>query len=269
MISGLSFKRCPPVNSKSNAIRLSAPALCIALLALSACKQETTRQGSLQEQPAGTATQASQPAAPSPNPAHAAAAKPQPLPIAPSSGGAAAEKPKPLPLPQAVKEQPAKADNFGFNACNWRALRAGATPGTASVLVPRGDFDRAQPQTQPQDCSPPSTMVMSDFTVGEGKLVEPRRAVMVHYTGWLFDPTKPDGKGAQFDSSRERPLGFSFMVGVGRVIKGWDEGVVGMKEGGRRLLIIPPNMGYGDRGGGPIPPGSTLIFDVEVLRVLQ
>jgi FKBP-type peptidyl-prolyl cis-trans isomerase FkpA len=187
----------------------------------------------------------------------------------------AAEKPR--PLPQAINEQPAKPESYSFNACNWRALRAGAAPtgavsGTPSVLIPRGDFDRAQQasaQGAPQDCTPPSTMVMSDFKLGQGKLVESRRAVMVHYTGWLYDPRKPDGKGEQFDSSRNQPLGFSFMVGVGRMIKGWDEGVLGMKEGGRRLLIIPPNMAYGDRAGGPIPPGSTLIFDVEVLRVLQ
>jgi FKBP-type peptidyl-prolyl cis-trans isomerase FkpA len=90
----------------------------------------------------------------------------------------------------------------------------------------------------------------------------------VHYTGWLYDPAVPDGRGAKFDSSRDRQLPFGFVLGAGRVIKGWDEGVAGMKVGGRRTLVIPPEMGYGSRGaGGVIPPNATLLFDVELVEV--
>ena len=94
------------------------------------------------------------------------------------------------------------------------------------------------------------------------------KPVIVHYTGWLYDPSKPDQKGAKFDSSRDRQVPFGFIIGAGRVIKGWDEGVVGMKVGGQRTLIIPPAMAYGERGaGGVIPPNATLIFDVELVEV--
>jgi FKBP-type peptidyl-prolyl cis-trans isomerase len=91
---------------------------------------------------------------------------------------------------------------------------------------------------------------------------------VVHYTGWLHDTAAPDGKGTKFDSSRDRGVPFGFMLGAGRVIKGWDEGVVGMKVGGQRTLVIPPALGYGERGaGGVIPPQATLIFDVELIEV--
>jgi FKBP-type peptidyl-prolyl cis-trans isomerase FkpA len=98
-----------------------------------------------------------------------------------------------------------------------------------------------------------------------------RNAVLVHYTGWLYDPSKPDGKGTQFDSSVGRPIPFGFIIGAGRVIKGWDQGVVGMKIKGKRTLIIPPHLGYGERGagGGVIPPNATLIFDVELINIVN
>ncbi len=92
--------------------------------------------------------------------------------------------------------------------------------------------------------------------------------VSVHYTGWLYDEAAPDHKGEKFDSSRDRGTPFEFPLGGGRVIKGWDQGVAGMKVGGQRILTIPPEMGYGARGaGGVIPPNATLIFDVELLGV--
>ena len=107
-----------------------------------------------------------------------------------------------------------------------------------------------------------------DTKQGTGAEAVSSKPVLVHYTGWLYDPAKPDQKGSKFDSSRDRQVPFGFIIGAGRVIKGWDEGVAGMKVGGQRTLIIPPAMAYGERGaGGVIPPNATLIFDVELVEV--
>ncbi|MDA8094449.1 MAG: FKBP-type peptidyl-prolyl cis-trans isomerase [Betaproteobacteria bacterium] len=97
--------------------------------------------------------------------------------------------------------------------------------------------------------------------IGTGDIAETGRTVSVHYTGWLTD-------GSKFDSSLDRNEPFSFPLGRGRVIKGWDEGVANMRVGGKRKLTIPPEMGYGARGaGGVIPPNATLVFEVELLAV--
>ena len=113
-------------------------------------------------------------------------------------------------------------------------------------------------------------LVKKDTKEGNGKLAEKGKAVSVHYTGWLYDPAAPEQKGKKFDSSHDRKIPFGFILGAGRVIKGWEEGVVGMKEGGQRTLIIPAAMGYGDKGaGGVIPPGATLLFEVELLKILN
>ncbi|WP_297325433.1 FKBP-type peptidyl-prolyl cis-trans isomerase [Nitrosomonas sp.] len=105
-----------------------------------------------------------------------------------------------------------------------------------------------------------------DTKVGNGEEAEVGKTVNVHYTGWLYDENAPDKKGKKFDSSFDRKEHFSFMLGAGRVIKGWDQGVTGMKVGGQRTLIIPPSMAYGARGAGNIiPPNATLIFDVELV----
>lgn len=113
-----------------------------------------------------------------------------------------------------------------------------------------------------------SSLVKKDTKVGTGALAEEGHGVSVHYTGWLFDKNAPDQHGTKFDSSVDRGTPFSFPLGGGRVIKGWDQGVVGMKVGGKRTLIISPEMGYGARGAGNvIPPNATLIFDVELLNV--
>jgi FKBP-type peptidyl-prolyl cis-trans isomerase FkpA len=107
-----------------------------------------------------------------------------------------------------------------------------------------------------------------DQKVGDGAEAIPPVQVTVHYTGWLYDPSKPEGHGNKFDSSVDRGEPFSFYLGGGQVIRGWDEGVAGMKVGGKRTLIIPAHMGYGSRGaGGVIPPYATLVFDVELLGV--
>ncbi|KAF1705909.1 FKBP-type peptidyl-prolyl cis-trans isomerase [Pseudoxanthomonas sacheonensis] len=108
-----------------------------------------------------------------------------------------------------------------------------------------------------------SGLQFEDTVVGTGAQATPGRNVTVHYTGWLYENGE---QGAKFDSSKDRGEPFIFPLGAGMVIKGWDEGVRGMKEGGQRTLIIPANLGYGARGaGGVIPPNATLKFDVELL----
>jgi len=107
-----------------------------------------------------------------------------------------------------------------------------------------------------------------DSKQGTGAEAQAGKAVVVHYTGWLYDPATADGHGKKFDSSVDRGVPFGFLLGQGKVIKGWDQGVAGMKVGGKRTLIIPPDLAYGDRGaGGVIPPNATLIFDVELLQL--
>ncbi|MFZ1548414.1 MAG: FKBP-type peptidyl-prolyl cis-trans isomerase [Candidatus Nitrotoga sp.] len=111
-------------------------------------------------------------------------------------------------------------------------------------------------------------LIKIDHKVGDGKEAVAGKTVDVHYTGWLYNATMPSNKGAKFDSSRDRGTLFSFPLGAGRVIKGWDQGVAGMKIGGQRTLIIPADMGYGTRGAGSaIPPNAALIFDVELFGV--
>jgi FKBP-type peptidyl-prolyl cis-trans isomerase FkpA len=107
-----------------------------------------------------------------------------------------------------------------------------------------------------------------DVKQGTGAEAAAGKAVIVHYSGWLYDPAAPDGHGRKFDSSLDRKVPFGFILGEGKVIKGWDEGVAGMKVGGKRTLVIPPAMAYGERGaGGVIPPNATLVFDVELVDI--
>jgi len=107
-----------------------------------------------------------------------------------------------------------------------------------------------------------------DLAPGNGAEIKSGQNALVHYTGWLYDAAAPENKGKKFDSSVDRNEPFEFPVGAGMVIKGWDEGVVGMKVGGKRRLVIPPEMGYGARGAaGVIPPGATLVFDVELVEI--
>lgn len=108
-----------------------------------------------------------------------------------------------------------------------------------------------------------SGLQFEDTVVGTGAAPETGQICVMHYTGWLYQDGK---KGAKFDSSLDRGKPFEFPIGTGRVIKGWDEGVATMKVGGKRTLIIPPQLGYGARGAGSvIPPNATLMFDVELL----
>jgi FKBP-type peptidyl-prolyl cis-trans isomerase FkpA len=113
-----------------------------------------------------------------------------------------------------------------------------------------------------------SGLQYDDTTPGTGAEAQAGQSVTVHYTGWLHDPAQPDGKGRKFDSSKDRGDPFQFDLGAGMVIRGWDEGVQGMKVGGTRMLQIPADLGYGARGaGGVIPPNATLLFEVDLLSV--
>jgi len=109
---------------------------------------------------------------------------------------------------------------------------------------------------------------ITDVVQGEGATANAGQQVVVHYTGWLYDPSQPENKGEKFDSSVDRGDPFVFPLGAGRVIRGWDEGFAGMQIGGKRILVIPPAMAYGERGaGGVIPPNATLMFEVDLLEI--
>ncbi len=147
----------------------------------------------------------------------------------------------------------------------------------ALALLPMPGSALAQTATTNGGAPPPSIsnkgaklseLQKIDVKQGTGAEAVGGKAVLVHYTGWLYDATAPDHHGQKFDSSLDRGQPFGFVLGAGRVIKGWDEGVAGMKVGGKRTLVIPPELGYGSRGaGGVIPPNATLVFDVELLDV--
>ena len=131
----------------------------------------------------------------------------------------------------------------------------------ATVVTPVG---RAVAATN-QVIEMPNGLKYTDTKTGDGAAATPGNKVSVHYTGWLYNN---GAKGAKFDSSVDRGQPFQFTLGAHQVIAGWDEGVAGMKVGGKRTLIIPPELGYGARGaGGVIPPNATLMFDVELLGV--
>ncbi|MEX8496873.1 MAG: FKBP-type peptidyl-prolyl cis-trans isomerase [Leptothrix ochracea] len=113
----------------------------------------------------------------------------------------------------------------------------------------------------------PSGLQYEDTVTGSGAVAKAGRPVSVHYTGWLYDPTQAGNRGRKFDSSKDRGQAFVFNLGARMVIAGWDEGVQGMQEGGTRVLVIPPQLGYGARGaGGVIPPNATLVFEVDLLN---
>ena len=131
----------------------------------------------------------------------------------------------------------------------------------AAAVPPLGRVDAATNQV----IEMPNGLKYTDTKTGDGATAAPGNKVSVHYTGWLYNNAT---KGAKFDSSVDRGQPFQFTLGAHQVIAGWDEGVAGMKVGGKRTLIIPPELGYGVRGaGGVIPPNATLMFDVELLGV--
>ena len=132
---------------------------------------------------------------------------------------------------------------------------------------PSSNDPAANPNTPMAD-SGITELQMTDTTPGTGAEARPGQTVKVHYTGWLYDAGAADTRGTKFDSSVDRGEPFEFGLGAQQVIPGWDEGVKGMKVGGKRVLTIPPHMAYGRRGaGGVIPPNATLVFEVELLGV--
>jgi FKBP-type peptidyl-prolyl cis-trans isomerase FkpA len=141
-----------------------------------------------------------------------------------------------------------------------RAAVAAALSVAAIGVIAMSQAADAQPVT-----TTPSGLKIIDIKVGTGPAPKPGQTCVMNYTGWLYENDK---KGAKFDSSLDRNQPFSFPIGQHQVIAGWDEGVATMKVGGKRTLIIPPELGYGSRGaGGVIPPNATLMFDVELLSV--
>ena len=143
-----------------------------------------------------------------------------------------------------------------------RLAGAAAALAILAALTPAGRSDAADNQVTEM----PNGLKYTDVKVGDGATAKAGNKVSVNYTGWLYDN---GAKGKKFDSSLDRGQPFQFTLGAHQVIAGWDEGVAGMKVGGKRTLIIPPELGYGTRGagGGAIPPNATLIFDVELLDV--
>lgn len=140
-----------------------------------------------------------------------------------------------------------------------------------ALLLTAGIFSTAAYSEQAvtkKEASNTTELIKIDNKLGKGAQATAGHEVSVHYTGWLYDAATADHKGKKFDSSRDRGQPFNFSLGAGQVIKGWDQGVEGMKVGGQRTLIIPANLGYGARGAsGVIPPNATLLFDVELLGV--
>ena len=113
-----------------------------------------------------------------------------------------------------------------------------------------------------------TSMQSVELKAGSGAGISAGKIAVVNYTGWLYDASAPDNKGKQFDSSLKQGQPFRFPLGAGQVIKGWDQGVVDMKVGESRRLIIPPELAYGDGGaGGVIPPGATLVFDIDLVAI--
>jgi FKBP-type peptidyl-prolyl cis-trans isomerase FkpA len=157
------------------------------------------------------------------------------------------------------------------------AADAGPSAGLTEPELPAGiaeampvDAGQAPATTTVPPGAPmsPDQLQVQDLEPGTGSAVAAGQKAVVHYTGWLWDAAAPENKGRKFDSSRDHGDTFSFRVGGGEVIRGWDQGVEGMKVGGKRRLVIPPELGYGARGaGGAIPGGATLVFDVELMGI--
>jgi FKBP-type peptidyl-prolyl cis-trans isomerase FkpA len=139
--------------------------------------------------------------------------------------------------------------------CNRAPAPAASSPAAASPA-------------SPAPAAGVTALQSKDLKIGEGAAIAAGQTAVVNYTGWLYEAAAPDNKGKKFDSSLDSGTPFSFTVGAGQVIDGWDRGVPGMKVGGQRRLIIPAELGYGSTGAGSdIPPGATLVFDVELMAI--
>ncbi|MDB6090879.1 MAG: Peptidylprolyl isomerase [Gammaproteobacteria bacterium] len=150
------------------------------------------------------------------------------------------------------------------------ALLTGCSDGAQSITASTpATQDSAGASTGAQESNVASAnLTMTELKPGTGPAIKAGQTAVVHYTGWLYAEDAPDHKGRKFDSSVDRNDPFSFPVGGGQVIQGWDQGVAGMQVGQQRRLVIPAELGYGARGaGGVIPPGATLVFDVELLGI--
>jgi FKBP-type peptidyl-prolyl cis-trans isomerase FkpA len=149
------------------------------------------------------------------------------------------------------------------------AFVAATVLGTAIAQDKKSPDMKAAEPAQAQCTPAPKVLVKKDTAPGTGDVTaEFRSPILVSYTGWFYDPCAKDFKGEKFDTSEGRATPFGFILGAGKVIKGWDEGLLGMKEGGKRTLVIPPDLAYGAAGRSKIPPNSTLVFDVEILKIL-
>jgi len=147
----------------------------------------------------------------------------------------------------------------------FRLAGAGALAGLLLLAAACGHRDTAKDD----DMKAASTSLEStDLKAGAGPAIAAGQTAVVQYTGWLYSAAAPDHKGLKFDSSLDHGEPFEFRVGAGDVIAGWDRGVAGMQAGGERRLVIPPDLGYGSAGaGGVIPPGATLVFDVQLVAI--
>jgi FKBP-type peptidyl-prolyl cis-trans isomerase FkpA len=151
-----------------------------------------------------------------------------------------------------IAQLPSRRKSAAIGRLQWRA-RAASTQSSTTISKFGANV---------------TELKLIDQKPGTGAEAVAGRNVVVHYSGWLYDSAAADGHGAKFDSSLDRGAPFVFLLGSGKVIKGWDEGVAGMKVGGKRTLVIPPDKAYGARGaGGVIPPNATLLFDVELIDV--
>jgi FKBP-type peptidyl-prolyl cis-trans isomerase FkpA len=141
-----------------------------------------------------------------------------------------------------------------------RTLIAGVIAATLMAAAACGD------DSNPNSPTPRGEYSQTDVRVGTGTEATNGKRLSVNYTGWLYNPSGQDGKGQQFDTSTGRGA-YAFTLGAGQVISGWDRGVAGMKVGGVRRLVLPPELAYGSSGNGPIPGNATLVFDIELLEV--
>ncbi len=175
---------------------------------------------------------------------------------------------------------PQRSARHGMQPSRWTLVSDAGSPYTAASLV----TDSIMRHwillllfcllTACADPGPPpggsvAALQRIDETTGSGAVAQSGMQVTVHYTGWIYDMRAPQQRGEKFDSSLDRDEPFTFLLGAGQVIRGWDEGVAGMKVGGKRVLLIPADMGYGRKGagGGVIPPNASLVFEVELLDV--